>query len=49
MLVDDHPVVRDGYRHMLDNSPDIRVSPSGRRGDRLRLLREHKPDVVILD
>jgi len=50
MVVDDHPVVRDGYRHMLDNSPDIRVVAEAGDGETAcACYAEHKPDVVILD
>jgi two-component system invasion response regulator UvrY len=50
MLVDDHPVVRDGIRHFLESAPDIRVvgeAGSGEEG--VALFREHAPDVIILD
>jgi len=50
MLVDDHPVVRDGYRHLLENTPDIRVVAEANDGeDACVLYAQHKPDVVILD
>jgi len=25
LLIDDHPVVRSGYRRLLENTPDMRV------------------------
>lgn len=50
MLIDDHPVVRDGYARLLENTPDIRVvgeADSGETG--CELYPECQPDVVILD
>ena len=50
MLVDDHPVVRDGYRHLLESTPDIRVVAEANDGEEACVLYEqHMPDVVILD
>ncbi len=50
LLVDDHPVVCDGYRHMLENTPDIRVVAQANDGETgCALYRKHAPDVVILD
>jgi DNA-binding NarL/FixJ family response regulator len=50
LLVDDHPVVRDGLRGMFDSVPDIDVvgeAGDGRAGlDEIERLR---PDVVLLD
>jgi DNA-binding NarL/FixJ family response regulator len=50
LLVDDHPVVRYGVKHILDAEPDIEVvgELDGMRGidDALRTL---QPDVVLLD
>ncbi|MBU1690181.1 MAG: response regulator transcription factor [Gammaproteobacteria bacterium] len=50
MLVDDHPVVRDGYRHLLENTPDIRVVAEANDGEEAcALYEQHMPNVVILD
>lgn len=50
MLVDDHPVVRDGYRHLLENTPDIRVVAEANDGEEAcALYPKHMPDVVVLD
>jgi len=50
LLVDDHPVVRDGYRHVLENTPDIRVAGEAPEGaTACRLYADIKPDVVVLD
>ncbi len=50
LLVDDHPVVRTGYRRLLESTPDMRVvaeADSGEKGYQLYV--EHQPDVTILD
>lgn len=50
LLIDDHPVVRDGYRRLLENSPDIRVIAEAGDGETgYALYLECKPDVIILD
>jgi two-component system, NarL family, invasion response regulator UvrY len=50
LLVDDHPVVRDGYRRMLENTPEIRVVADAADGETAcASYAEIKPDVVILD
>ena len=50
MLVDDHPVVRDGYRHLLESTPDIRVVAEANDGEEAcAIFEQHLPDVVILD
>jgi two-component system, NarL family, invasion response regulator UvrY len=50
LLVDDHPVVRDGYRHLLESTPDIRVIGEAGDGEiACKLYVECSPDVVILD
>ncbi|MFN9391576.1 MAG: response regulator [Betaproteobacteria bacterium] len=50
MLVDDHAVVRMGFRLLLESAADIRVSGEAESGEEaLRRLAEVKPDVVVLD
>lgn len=50
LLVDDHPVVRDGYRRLLENTSDIRVAAEAGDGEYACWLYDvHHPDVVILD
>jgi two-component system invasion response regulator UvrY len=49
-LVDDHPVVRDGYRRLLDNNPDIEVVAEANSGEEAcQQYTQAKPDVVVLD
>jgi DNA-binding NarL/FixJ family response regulator len=50
MLVDDHALVREGIRQILDKEPDITVIGEAERGDlALELLDSLQPDVVLLD
>ncbi|MFI6386654.1 response regulator [Nonomuraea sp. NPDC050540] len=50
MIVDDHPVVRDGLRGMFDGLPDITVVAAAADGrEALALARSTEPDVVLMD
>jgi two-component system invasion response regulator UvrY len=50
MLVDDHAVVRMGFRLLLDTTSDIRVvAECGSGEEALQCFAEVKPDVVVLD
>lgn len=49
-LVDDHPVVRDGYRRLLDNNEDIEVVAEADSGEQAcEQYARVKPDVVVMD
>jgi two-component system invasion response regulator UvrY len=50
MLVDDHAVVRMGFRLLLDTTRDLRVvAECGSGEEALKCFAEAKPDVVVLD
>lgn len=50
MLVDDHAIVREGYRRLLDKESGIEViAETGDGIDAYRLYKEAAPDVVIMD
>ena len=50
MLVDDHAVVRMGFRLLIDGAPDMRVVAEADSGeDAVRRIDEVRPDVVVMD
>src|SRR5438876_616928 len=50
LLADDHAIVLEGLRALLDGEPDIKVAAWTTDGtDVVRLVEQHKPDVVVLD
>ncbi|MFO7768002.1 MAG: response regulator transcription factor [bacterium] len=50
LLCDDHEMVRRGIREVLDTQDDLEVvGVSADAGGTLELVREHRPDVLILD
>jgi DNA-binding NarL/FixJ family response regulator len=50
ILVDDHQIVRQGLRALLDREADIRVVCEGETGlEAISLVRNHKPDVIVID
>ncbi|BAM88062.1 putative two-component response regulator [Bradyrhizobium oligotrophicum S58] len=50
LLVDDHAVVREGYRAMLQKQPGLRVVAEAADGaEAYRLFKEVRPDLVIMD
>jgi DNA-binding NarL/FixJ family response regulator len=50
LLVDDHSLVRRGFRRMLEDEPDIVVVGEASNGDEaVRLARELAPQVIVMD
>jgi DNA-binding NarL/FixJ family response regulator len=50
LIADDHPVVRDGLRAMLDTQPDIDVvGEAGTGAEALSMVRSLRPDLVLMD
>jgi DNA-binding NarL/FixJ family response regulator len=50
VVVDDHPVVRDGLAFLLGEQPDLQVVGEGANADdALRLVEAERPDVLVLD
>ena len=49
-LADDHAIVRDGLRYLLDAQPDIKVIGDAANGrEAVQLVSELCPDIVIMD
>lgn len=49
-IVDDHTLVRDGLRRVLQDYPDIRVVGEAREGrEALQLVRQLQPDIALMD
>jgi DNA-binding NarL/FixJ family response regulator len=50
LIVDDHPVVRDGLSAILSTQPDFEVIGEAENGEQaLKLCSEHQPDLLLLD
>jgi len=50
LLVDDQPLIRSGFRALLDVEDDIEVvAEAGDGGEGVALAREHLPDIALLD
>jgi len=50
ILVDDHPVVRDGYRRLLEQMPNIKIVAEADNGESgYDFYRKFSPDVLVLD
>jgi DNA-binding NarL/FixJ family response regulator len=50
VVIDDHPMLREGVVRTLGGERDMRVvAEGGSAEDALRLAREHLPDVILLD
>jgi DNA-binding NarL/FixJ family response regulator len=50
IIIDDHPLFREGVRSVIDSEEDINVLAEGISGDQaLQLVRELTPDVALVD
>ncbi len=50
LLVDDHSLVRKGFRRMLEDDPDIRVvGEAGSGMEAIQMAKELKPRVIVMD
>lgn len=50
LIADDHQIVRDGLRTLLDGEPQLMVAGEASNGrDAVKLAKELKPDIVIMD
>jgi len=49
-LVDDHVIVRNGFRRLLEDEPEFKVVvESSSAEEAWKDYLEHKPDIVIMD
>lgn len=50
LLVDDQPLLRSGFRVLLDLEDDIEVVAEASDGEEgLAMVREHRPDIALID
>ena len=50
VLVDDHALVRQGFRRILEDDPDLTVVGEASNGtDAIALVKKTDPDVVVMD
>jgi DNA-binding NarL/FixJ family response regulator len=50
LLVDDHSLVRKGFRRILEDDPEIRVVDEAANGqEAIRLARQLHPQVIVMD
>ena len=50
LIADDHSVVREGVRRVLESERDVKVCAEAGDGEEvLEMIEKHRPDIVILD
>lgn len=50
LLVDDHPIVRQGYRRVLEHQSDFQVvAEADNAADAYTAFKAHAPDIVVMD
>lgn len=50
ILADDHPIVRQGLRHLLEKETDFRIVGEADDGvEAIRLVERWKPDILLVD
>jgi DNA-binding NarL/FixJ family response regulator len=50
LIVDDHPVVRQGLRSLLSNHPDLQIiAEAGHAQQAFAAVKQENPDIVLLD
>jgi DNA-binding NarL/FixJ family response regulator len=50
LVVDDHPIVREGVRHQIETQPDMAVCGEvGRASDAMHFLQKSPVDIAIVD
>jgi len=50
LVIDDHPLFREGVRNVIEAEEGMRVVGEGTRGDEgIDLVRQHRPNVALID
>ena len=50
LCVDDHRIVREGLRMIIDSEPDMAViDTAGTGGEAVMRYRQHRPDITLMD
>jgi DNA-binding NarL/FixJ family response regulator len=50
LLVDDHPIVREGYHRLLERQPGLHVCAEADNAEEAyRAYKEYRPDIVVMD
>ena len=49
LLVDDHAIVRAGFRHLLESDADYEIREVDTAEEACRIYSEYRPDAVIMD
>ncbi len=50
LIIDDHPLVRTGMKHILEDLPgETEIFEASNAAEGMKQFREHKPDLVLLD
>ena len=50
VIVDDHPIFRDGLRRLLETEPDLKVvGEASDTAEAMKLVRQFKPDILLTD
>ncbi len=50
LLADDHKIIRDGLKSLIDNEPGMGVAAEARNGrEAVKLAASLKPDIIIMD
>ncbi|MCA9015192.1 MAG: response regulator transcription factor [Planctomycetaceae bacterium] len=50
MIVDDHPIVREGYVHLIERRKDLQTcAQAGSKAEAIQQIMQDPPDLVIVD
>ncbi|MDX1412428.1 MAG: response regulator transcription factor, partial [Nitrospirales bacterium] len=50
LIADDHPIVRNGVRELIESSPDLKVVGEAEDGvSTIQMVKELSPNIVLLD